>query len=111
MTNKNNERLKNIPIMFYRLGWKDRMKDWSKDKKKKVLKEMSNISLEHDITTPDIKRKFKLKNVPSEEFTGLQLYAGMLEISQELGFPIKDPTDKLVKLATRKAEVKKREVV
>jgi hypothetical protein len=93
----------NMAIMFYRLGWKDRMKGWSKEKKMETIKEISDISLYQDITTAAPERKFKLKSSPSEEFSGLQLYAGMIEIGQDLGIPVaKHETDKMVEAMSRK---------
>lgn len=103
---------RNLPIMWYRLGWKDRMKDWSKEKKDEVIREISDISLERNITTPDTETKFKLESVPSVEFTGLQLYAGMIELSQDLGMPIRHATDSMVEaLARRKKKQLKEEVL
>jgi hypothetical protein len=91
-----------MAIMFYRLGWKDRMKGWSKEKKMEVMKEISDISLERDITRPDLKTQLKLKVVPSETFSGLQLYAGMIELGQELGMPVaKHETDKMVEALSK----------
>lgn len=93
----------NMAIMFYRLGWQDRIKGWSKEKKMEVIKEISDISLYQDITTTAPERRFQLKTVPSEEFSGLQLYAGMIELGQELGIPVaKHETDEMVKAMSKK---------
>jgi hypothetical protein len=99
------ESMKSIPVGFYRLGWQERTAKWTKEQKEKTLKEISDISLERPITeiNPDV--KIKLKSVPSESFTGLQLYAGMLELFNELhGSKMKmpDESDALVKALSKK---------
>lgn len=97
-----------MAVMFYRLGWKKRMKDWSKEKKRKVLKEMSDISLRRPIIALPPEEKIKLKSVPKEEFSGLQLYAGMVEISQDLGFPISTEIDQMVEMLSKELKEKKK---
>lgn len=101
----NLEQMKSIPVGFYRLGWQDRTKNWTKEQKEKCLKEMSDISLEMPITQLPPEKKLKLKSVPSETFSGLQLYAGMLELFNELhGSKMKmpDESDALVKALSKK---------
>jgi len=101
----NLEQMKSIPVGFYRLGWQERTAKWSKEQKEKTLKEISDISLEMPITQLPPEKKIKLKNVPSESFTGLQLYAGMLELFNELhGSKMKmpDESDALVKALSKK---------
>lgn len=79
-----------ISVMFYMMGWKDRIKKkkWDKKKMKEVIREISDISLERPITVvaPDV--RIKLKSVPGEDFSGLQLYAGMMELAKELKLPV-----------------------
>ena len=96
------ESMKSIPVGFYRLGWQERTAKWSKEQKEKCLKEISDISLERPITeiNPDV--KIKLKSVPSESFTGLQLYAGMIELFNELHTKMPDESDALVKALSKK---------
>jgi len=88
-----------MPIMFYSMGWKDRIKkkNWDKKKMREVLMEISDISLERDITTAAPKTRIKLKSVPGETFSGLQLYAGMMELARELKLPI--PESRASKMA------------
>ena len=99
------EKMKCIPVGFYRLGWQERTKGWSKEQKEKVLKEISDISLERPITEINPNVRIKLKSVPSESFSGLQLYAGMIELFNELKskkMQIPDESDAMVKAFSKK---------
>jgi len=99
------ESMKSIPVGFYRLGWQERTAKWTKDQKEKCLKEMSDISLEMPITQLPPEKKIKLKSVPSESFSGLQLYAGMVELFNELHgskTKIPDESDAIVKAFSKK---------
>lgn len=109
----NVDEMRGIPVGFYRLGWKDRMKSWSKEKKKKVLMEISKISLERPITAIAPQTRLKLKSVPSETFSGLQLYAGMLELYDALGYPSVggDSSDAIVKAFGVQSKKKLKDVV
>ena len=102
---------KDMAVLFYRLGWKDRMKDWSKKKKQHVIKEMSDISLEKPITMMPAVEVIELKTVPNEKFSGLQIYAGMIEIAQDLGIPVTTEIDKMVELLYRGAKPKKDKIL
>jgi hypothetical protein len=85
-----------MAVMFYRLGWKDRIKFWNTEKKRQVLQEIGQISLQRPIHLLPPEERIKLKSVPDEEFSGLQLYAGMVELAQDAGIPLQTGTDAMV---------------
>jgi len=82
--------LEGIPTMFY-ANWykKDVSPHLTKDQKEKLLKKISDFSLEKSITVPSV--KFDKEEFPelapfmhTEKLSGLQLYAVMTELFNEL---------------------------
>ncbi len=82
--------LEGIPMMFY-ADWykKDVSPHLSKEQKKKLLMKLSDFSLERPITEPNI--EYDKEEFPelapfmhTEKISGLQLYAVMTELFNEL---------------------------
>jgi hypothetical protein len=82
--------MEGIPMMFYASWYRDDVAPkLTKEQKKKLLKKISDISLEKPIFTTGM--EFDKKEFPelapymhTEKLTGLQLYAVMTEIFEEL---------------------------
>jgi hypothetical protein len=83
-------RLEAMPMMFY-ASWynKDVSPNLTKAQKEKLLMKISNYSLEHNITLPEVEvpREAFPELIPfmhTEKLSGLQLYAVMTELFGEL---------------------------
>lgn len=82
--------MKTIPMMFYAQWYQEEIKPkLSKKEKEKLLMKISDISLEKPITELNV--NFDKKEFPelvpythTEKITGLQLYAVMTELFEEL---------------------------
>lgn len=83
---------KEIAICFHRLHCRDYLKEkqLTQDQKIAICQEISEISLENPITSmsrgDQPPKLWKLKNIPEYEFSGIQMFAWLIEIFGDI-FP------------------------
>ncbi|KKN60138.1 hypothetical protein LCGC14_0535160 [marine sediment metagenome] len=87
-----------MPVIFFRQDCQEIVKDWSREKKFKLAKKMSKITLEDGRYHTHAPETWEFPEVPNRKFSGLKIYAWMQElVLQTKGYDVDPEQTKMVK--------------